>query len=146
MKLSKKSRYGITALVDIAANYSDQYVSLGEVADRNGISLKYLEQIFASLRKSGIVKSVKGPQGGYCLSRPASEISIIQILTSLEGDYHIEPEDLSDSNPYHEIAAAVQMVLIDRINGELDSILRSMTLDDVEREYLSQRGGDMYYI
>ena len=69
MNLSKKSRYGITALIDLAVYAKDQCVQLSSIAERNNISVKYLEQIFSSLRKSGLVRSVKGPQGGYLLAK-----------------------------------------------------------------------------
>ena len=69
MNLSKKSRYGITALIDLAVYAKDQCVQLSSIAERNNISVKYLEQIFSSLRKAGLVRSVKGPQGGYLLAK-----------------------------------------------------------------------------
>ena len=87
MKLSMKSRYGLRALIDLAIHSRDEQVALGNVAERNGISPQYLEQVFASLRKAGIVKSVKGPQGGYFLSRDPKEISVADIVTVLEGSF-----------------------------------------------------------
>lgn len=65
MNLSKKSRYGITALIDLAVYARNQCVQLSSIAERNKISVKYLEQIFSGLRRAGLVKSIKGPQGGY---------------------------------------------------------------------------------
>lgn len=73
MKLSMKSRYGLRALIDLTINSKTEQVALNSIAERNKISPQYLEQVFASLRKAGIVKSIKGSQGGYFLSRPPQE-------------------------------------------------------------------------
>ena len=74
MKLSMKSRYGLRALIDLAINSKTEQVALNSIAERNKISPQYLEQVFASLRKAGIVKSIKGSQGGYFLNKPADFI------------------------------------------------------------------------
>ena len=92
MILSKKSRYGLRALVDLAVSGKSEHMALNYLADRGGISPQYLEQVFASLRRAGIVKSVKGPQGGYLLKKPASEITVAEIVLALDGSYHVEEE------------------------------------------------------
>ena len=83
MKLSMKSRYGLRALIDLAINSKTEQVALNSIAERNKISPQYLEQVFASLRKAGIVKSIKGSQGGYFLSRPPHRCSLsVRLLTT----------------------------------------------------------------
>ena len=77
MKLSMKSRYGLRALIDLSVNSKNEQVALGGIAERNNISPQYLEQVFASLRKAGIVKSIKGSQGGYFLNNEESQNVII---------------------------------------------------------------------
>ncbi len=89
MKISTKCRYGLRSLVDLAEHASQSHVPLYQIAERQEISLKYLEQEFSVLRKSGIVRSVKGAQGGYLLNRSPAEISIADIVTVLEGDTQI---------------------------------------------------------
>ncbi|WP_425044259.1 Rrf2 family transcriptional regulator [Primorskyibacter sp. S87] len=84
MKLSTKGRYAVVALADIALQPSDQLVTLGEISQRQDISLPYLEQLFVKLRRADLVKSVRGPGGGYRLSRPASEIRVVDILTAVD--------------------------------------------------------------
>ena len=74
MNLSSRSRYGIRALIDLAVNARESCIQLGDIAVRNDISVKYLEQIFMSLRKGGMIRSIKGPQGGYLLARTPEEI------------------------------------------------------------------------
>ena len=148
MKLSKKSRYGLRALTDLAVNSKTDHVSLNSIAERNDISLQYLEQIFASLRRAGIVKSVKGPQGGYLLNRPAVRIAVSEILEALEGSYKLEDEDITVDDGYIGSVLAIQELVIDQVNDKLDDVLTHLTLADLEKRCLSytQTEQDMYYI
>ena len=84
MKLSTKGRYAMVALADIALQPADSLVTLGDIAQRQRISLPYLEQLFVKLSRGDLVKSVRGPGGGYSLSRPASEIRIADILAAVD--------------------------------------------------------------
>ena len=86
MKLSTKGRYAVMAMVDLASNSSvnGRPVSLSDIADRQEISLSYLEQLLGKLRRSGLVKSVRGPGGGYLLSRNAEDIRISDIVTAAD--------------------------------------------------------------
>ncbi len=87
MKLSTKGRYGLRAMLDLAVNGGEQeLISLGSIAARQKISEAYLEQLMAKLKKAGLVNSFRGAQGGYELARPASEISVGDILRALEGN------------------------------------------------------------
>lgn len=85
MNISTRGRYGLRALADMALHAIEGPVALRIIADRQNISESYLEQVFSSLRKAGLVRSVRGAQGGYELSRPASEITVGEILRTLEG-------------------------------------------------------------
>ena len=85
MKLSTKGRYGLRAVVDLALHQEEEAVSLSSIAERQHISMSYLEQLIARLKKAGIVGSVRGAQGGYMLAKPAGEISVGEILRALEG-------------------------------------------------------------
>ena len=84
MKLSTKGRYAVMAMADLANNADGKPVSLAEVAERQEISLSYLEQLFGKLRKGGIVKSVRGPGGGYLLSRPADDMRVSDIIMAVD--------------------------------------------------------------
>ncbi|GAA6207567.1 Rrf2 family transcriptional regulator [Cognatishimia sp. WU-CL00825] len=84
MKLSTKGRYAVVALADIALQDTDKLVTLSEVSQRQDISLAYLEQLFVKLRRAGLVDSVRGPGGGYKLSRPMAEIRVLNILTAVD--------------------------------------------------------------
>lgn len=83
MIFSKRSRYGIRALVDLAVYGQNTRVQLSEIANRNDISVKYLEQIFTALRKAGVIRSIKGPQGGYQLADRPENIHL-HILNRME--------------------------------------------------------------
>lgn len=84
MKLSTKGRYAMVALVDIALQPGDTLVTLGEISQRQDISLPYLEQLFVKLRRADLVASVRGPGGGYRLARPATEIRVVDVLSAVD--------------------------------------------------------------
>tara|TARA_R110002012_G_scaffold56389_5_gene144474 strand:- start:3915 stop:4454 length:540 start_codon:yes stop_codon:yes gene_type:complete len=84
MKLSTKGRYAMVALTDIALQPPGGLVSLGDIAERQSISLPYLEQLFVKLRRAELVASVRGPGGGYRLGRPASDIRVVDILSAVD--------------------------------------------------------------
>ena len=84
MKLSTKSRYGVRLLLDLALHSADGPVQLGAVAQRQGIGVKYLEQIAMRLKKANYLTSVRGPRGGHMLSRPPQEITVAEVVTVLE--------------------------------------------------------------
>ncbi|MDY6214911.1 Fe-S cluster assembly transcriptional regulator IscR [Actinobacillus porcinus] len=83
MKLTSKGRYAVTAILDIALFGADGPVTLAEISERQNISLSYLEQLFAKLRRHGLVKSVRGPGGGYCLGQSADKISIGMVVNAV---------------------------------------------------------------
>uniref|UniRef100_UPI0035A11736 Rrf2 family transcriptional regulator n=1 Tax=Glaesserella sp. TaxID=2094731 RepID=UPI0035A11736 len=83
MKLTSKGRYAVTAILDIALNASENPVTLSDISERQHISLSYLEQLFAKLRRHGLVKSVRGPGGGYQLGKPATDISIGMVISAV---------------------------------------------------------------
>ena len=84
MRVSSKGRYAVVALVDVAQNSSVRPASLADVAQRQKISLSYLEQLFAHLRRAGLVAASRGPGGGYRLQRPAAEISVADVFQAVE--------------------------------------------------------------
>jgi Rrf2 family iron-sulfur cluster assembly transcriptional regulator len=83
MKLTTKGRYAVTAMLDLALRYDKGAVTLADIAKRQGISLSYLEQLFAKLRRSGLVDSVRGPGGGYNLALEPSKISVAEIIVAI---------------------------------------------------------------
>ena len=147
MKLSKKSRYGLRALIDLAVNSRTELVSLGSIAQRNDISAQYLEHVFSALRKAHIVKSMKGSQGGYFLERDPKEITVAQIVEALEGTYDLEDE-VDRNNVGRGDQEAIQHLIIDRINDCVQEILEDVTLKDRVDAYEGYQDSveGMYYI
>lgn len=84
MRLSTKSRYAITAMLDLALNGSQGPVTLADISENQSISLSYLEQLFSALRAKGLVRGIRGPGGGYYLGRDASSISIADIVCAVD--------------------------------------------------------------
>ncbi|MEE1085898.1 MAG: Rrf2 family transcriptional regulator [Schaedlerella sp.] len=93
MKLSTKGRYGLRAMVDLAAYSENEPVSITSISDRQGISERYLEQLMAMLKKGGLIKSIRGAGGGYVLAKASADISVGDILRALEGS--LEPVECS---------------------------------------------------
>lgn len=84
MRLTTKGRYAVTAMLDLALHCEGGPIALADIAARQGLSLSYLEQLFVRLRRNGLVKSARGPGGGYCLGRPAAEISVAAVIRAVD--------------------------------------------------------------
>ena len=84
MRLTTKGRFAVTAMLDLAMHETDKPVTLAGISERQGISLSYLEQLFSRLRRNGLVKSVRGPGGGYKLAKLKAEISVSQIISAVD--------------------------------------------------------------
>ncbi|HZE21191.1 MAG TPA: Rrf2 family transcriptional regulator [Desulfobaccales bacterium] len=98
MRLSTRSRYGTRLMVDMAQHYEDGPIHLSSIARRQGISVKYLEQIIIPLKKARYIQSVRGPKGGYILARPPEEITVAEIVTLMEeGTSLVECSDRDES-------------------------------------------------
>jgi Rrf2 family cysteine metabolism transcriptional repressor len=85
MKLSSRSRYGFRAILELAVGYGEGPIQIKTIADREDISNKYLEQLIAMLKAAGLVRSVRGPRGGYTLAKPPSDIRLDEVFSTLEG-------------------------------------------------------------
>ncbi len=84
MRLTTKGRYAVTAMLDLAIHHGNGPITLAEIAQRQGISLSYLEQLFSRLRKCSLVASVRGPGGGYSLAREAGEINVAEVISAVD--------------------------------------------------------------
>ena len=84
MRLTTKGRFAVTAMIDLGLNGGERPVTLSAISERQNISLSYLEQLFAKLRRHGIVESVRGPGGGYCLARAAAKISVADVIIAVD--------------------------------------------------------------
>lgn len=144
MRVSTKGRYGLRAIIDLSLNSNGDYVSLISIAERQNISKNYLEQVFSALRKSGVVKSVKGSQGGYLLNGKTSEIKVGDILRALEGDLSVVKEE--ETNKNNKIELCIKKNLWDKIDGKVFELIDNITLEDLINEYNKGNENLMYYI
>lgn len=136
MRFSTRTRYGLRAMVDLALNYNPKEPEpLVHVAERQDISEGYLEQVMTSLRKAGLVRSVRGSQGGYLLARKPSEITAGEIIRCLDGplgptscvnEYDPESCDRADT--------CVTRILWERIRDSIAAIIDNTTLEDLCKE------------
>ena len=130
MILSKKSRYGLRALIDLSVSSKTEHMALNSIAQRNGISTQYLEQVFAALRRADIVKSIKGPQGGYLLKRPADEITVGDMLRCLEGKLDLV-DCLSEESSCDRACACASRQVWKKLSNGLNQLADSITLLDM---------------
>ena len=146
MKLSTKGRYGLRALVDLAANEEGEAVSLARTAQRQKLSLNYLEQVFGMLRRAGIVISVKGSGGGFRLKRDMDDITVKEILEALEGKFSIAEDAGEDTQD--PVQNALRNLLWDEIDRRVNQFFQEKTLGSLVREYREnlETGTIMYYI
>ncbi|HEX4474670.1 MAG TPA: Rrf2 family transcriptional regulator [Polyangiaceae bacterium] len=117
MKLSKKGRYAVRALFDIAFNNEGQPTQVKDIAERQTIPARFLEQIFQDLKRAGIVASKRGPQGGYSLARLPERISLGDVVRALEGAIALAEEGATDKGPpsrrvtdavFRDLSASIQ--------------------------------------
>jgi Rrf2 family protein len=130
MKISSRGRYGIRLLIDLAEHPGEPHIPLAVVAERKGISIRYLEQVAIILRRSGFIRSVKGASGGYVLSRSAQDIVLGDVLRVLEGDMLVVDPPLPD-NPESRFQRCVRTVVFDRMNEGIARIIDKKSLAEI---------------
>lgn len=126
--ISTKGRYGLRLMLDLAKEGGERPVPVKEIAKRQDISEKYLEQIISQFSKAGLVKSIRGAQGGYVLTKPANEITAGEILRAAEGS--IAPVECCESGCDHS-DGCVTFGLYKRIQDAVDSVVDSTTIADM---------------
>jgi Rrf2 family iron-sulfur cluster assembly transcriptional regulator len=132
MKLSTKGRYAVTATVDLARHSKGRPVALADIALRQGISLSYLEQLFARLRRGGIVKSARGPGGGYTLMRGADGTRIADIILAVDEPIRATLcEQGSSKGCAGTTARCITHDLWDELSRQIHMFLSSVTVADV---------------
>lgn len=141
MKISTKGRYALRLMLDLALNYNGEYISVKEISKRQDISDKYLEQIITVLNRSGLVKSVRGAQGGYMLSKDPSEYTVGMILRLMEGNLAPVSCLEDEKNMCHRSSVCVTVEVWEKINDAVNDIVDNITLADlVERHHEKSAG------
>ena len=137
MNISTKGRYGLRAMVDIAVHSFGDYIPLKIIAERQSISENYLEQVFSILRKANLVKSARGSQGGYTLSKEASKITVGEVLRILEGDLNITGDDDGSLGLDKTIKVCINALVWQEVNEQINKVMDSVTLQDLVEKYKS---------
>ncbi len=148
MRLSTRGKYGVKAMAELALHYGEGPTSLKLIAERQGLSEHYLEQLIAPLRKAGLVRSLRGAQGGYLLGRQPATITVGEIVRVLEGP--IAPSECASEvrQRYHHCGTArgcVTRKVWTKLRDSIASALDSVTLADLCKEAKDVSKG-MYYI
>ena len=142
MRLSMKGDYGVRAVLDLAERYGQGPVQSEAIARRQGISEAYLDQLLALMRRAGLVRSVRGPRGGHELARPASQISLLDVLTALEGSFLQFGPDSSQDLP----TVRVQQELWKQVRDQTQHLLQTTSVQDLLERQRALTTPARYYI
>jgi len=140
MKLSTRTRYGMRAIIELAQYEGTRPLQLKTIAERQEISIKYLEQLMGLLRSAGLVRSVRGSKGGYALGRPQDQIKVSDIFRCLEGTV-TTTECVEDKDVCKRSADCVARELWMEIEASIHQVLESITLADMVKR-TKARGSD----
>lgn len=144
MKLSTKGRYGVKAMVDLAVHFGEEPLSIKSISERQNISEYYLEQLFSPLRKANLIKSIRGSQGGYILSKSPENITVADIMRVLEGPIEIsECIEENNESSCSNIDCCATRLLWSRIKESIDSVMESTTLQDMVDDYNKMKSSRM---
>jgi Rrf2 family protein len=130
LRLSTKGQYGVRAMFEIARGYPDEPVNIKVISERQDVSPHYLEQILNRLRRAGLIRSVKGPGGGYLLTSRPEEVSISEILRELEGPVAIT-SCLNPAEGCVRIDSCVTHLLWKALGRQIEEFLNTITLNDL---------------
>ena len=145
MKISTKGRYALRMLIDLSMHKEEGYISLKDIAERQGISKKYLEQIVPLLSRTGMLKANRGYQGGYTLARPASDYTVADILTLTEGSLAPIACLEAEQNDCPRAAECITLPVWKGLYETIVNYLSSITLQDIIDSYGSSQA-DNYMI
>ena len=129
MRLTTKGRYAVTAMIDLTLHAKNKPISLAEISGRQSISLSYLEQLFSKLRASGLVKSIRGPGGGYLLNKLTSDLNLLDIITAV--DEKIDQTQCGGAmNCIKDKPCLTHFIWTD-LNNRINDYMREITLSDI---------------
>ena len=131
MRLSTKSRYAVTSLLDLVMHSDHGPVSLADISIRQGISLSYLEQLFAKMRRNKLVVSTRGPGGGYSLGESPDQVCIADVINAVDEEMQVADKDVSNGSPSYEPCLTEQ--LWQELSNEIENYLTTISLADMMR-------------
>ena len=130
MRISTKIRYGARAMVELASHYGQGPIDLKEIAKKENISIKYLEQVINPLRADGLVKAMRGAKGGYSLAKPPSEICLYDVIETLEGPLNLL-DCLGDPKACQRVSSCVTREVWKEVSDAMSKIFYSVTLEEL---------------
>ena len=139
MRLTTKGRFAVTAMVDLAMRHGEGPVTLSEISQRQKISLSYLEQLFGKLRRRGLVDSVRGPGGGYCLAKDTAQISVADVIVAV--DEPIDATHCAGRENCKEEEKCITHDLWMKLNEHIFDYLGAVTLKQMVEEQLAREQG-----
>mgnify|MGYP000332869722 CR=1 FL=1 len=148
MRISAKGRYALAAVINMAQQFNNgEYITVISISEKLGISKIYLEQVFSMLKRGGVVKSVKGAQGGYQLVKPPEQITVLDVLSAVENSMFETAEATVPENA-PDIEAAMRSCVFETLDKSINETLSQITLDDLvtEAEKHSHESAIMFYI
>jgi len=131
MRLSTKSRYAVTSLLDLVMHSEQGPVSLADISVRQGISLSYLEQLFAKMRRNKLVVSTRGPGGGYSLGSSPDQVCIADVINAVDEVMRVADKDVVNGSPNYEPCLTEQ--LWEELSAEIENYLTTISLADMMR-------------
>lgn len=131
MRLSTKSRYAVTSLLDLVMHSDQGPVSLADISVRQGISLSYLEQLFAKMRRNKLVVSTRGPGGGYSLGSKPEQVCIADVINAVDEEMQVADRDVVNGSASYEPCLTEQ--LWEELSAEIENYLTTISLADMMR-------------
>ncbi|RKY08263.1 MAG: Rrf2 family transcriptional regulator [Planctomycetota bacterium] len=145
MKLSSRTRYGMRAILELALEYGKAPLQIKTIAQREDISNKYLEQLIAMLKASGLVRSMRGPKGGYLLARPPAEIQLKDVFLTLEGPM-VPAECLEHPEYCSRCTDCATRQIWQELQEAIFGVLESVTLADLVERSMRLKKTSNYHI
>jgi Rrf2 family protein len=148
LRISVKGRYAVASMITIAENFGrNEFEAVINISEKLGISKIYLEQVFTLLKKAELVRSVKGPQGGYILTRHPSKITAYDILNATEASLFEATENTVEKTA-PEIDTAMKEIIFDGLDNVVAQKLKSITLEQLSQKAKKNKKGQdfMFYI
>lgn len=140
LKLSTKGQYGVRAMFELAKNYQKGPLTIKEISERQDVSVAYLEQLLNKLRKSKLIKSQKGPGGGYIINKKPEDISIGMILNALEGPVTIAQCLVPGDRGCNRVEGCVARLLWKSLGEKIENFLGTISLNDLVKEEVKITG------
>jgi Rrf2 family protein len=145
MKLTMKGDYGLRAMLDLAAYYGQGPIESADIASRQCVPEQYLDQILMTLRKEGLVKSVRGPKGGHMLARPPAQITMAQVLQAIEG--YVPPMECLPNPGFCQLSPGCALREVwQKVDEMTQQLLMSTTIEELARRHRIGSAETMYYI